>query len=109
MSTAARLPRSRTRLRVIVLLFALLGLLGLLAPGVPAELPASPVVAGETVEYDAVDTAVRPTPGDRRAAAPLRPAPRPAPAPGAPAPRPRPAPPGTPYAPHTLRTVVLRC
>ncbi|MEU1518778.1 hypothetical protein ABZ490_42705 [Streptomyces sp. NPDC005811] len=106
MSTAARLPRSRTRLRVLVLLFALFALL---VPGVPADVATSPVVAGETVEYDAVDTAVRPSPGDRRAAAPLRPAPRPAPAPGAPAPRPRPAPPGTPYAPHTLRTVVLRC
>ncbi|KUN81687.1 hypothetical protein [Streptomyces griseoruber] len=103
MSTAARLPRRRTWLRVLVLLLALL------VPGVPAEVSTSPVVAGETVEYDAVDTAVRPSPGDRCAAAPLRPAPRPAPAPCAPAQRPRPAPPGTPYAPHTLRTVVLRC
>ncbi|MEU1181743.1 hypothetical protein ABZ464_29695 [Streptomyces sp. NPDC005820] len=106
MSTAAHLPRSRTWLRVLV---PLLALLILLVPGAPAEVSAAPVVAGETVEYDAVDTAVRPSPCARRAAAPLCPAPRPAPAPGAPAPRPRPAPPGTPYAPHTLRTVVLRC
>ncbi|WP_340377801.1 hypothetical protein U5640_23910 [Streptomyces sp. SS7] len=104
MSTAAHLPRRRTWLRVLVLLLALL------VPSAPAEVSsAASVVAGETVEYDAVDTAVRPTPGDRHAAAPLRPAPRPAPAPGAPAARPCPAPPGTPYAPHTLRTVVLRC
>ncbi|KUO08762.1 hypothetical protein [Streptomyces sp. DSM 15324] len=104
MSTAAHLPRRRIWLRVLVLLLALL------VPGGPAEVSAAAsVVAGETVDYDAVDTAVRPTPGDRRAAAPLRPAPRPAPAPCAPAARPRPAAPGTPYAPHTLRTVVLRC
>ncbi|WP_416978044.1 hypothetical protein [Streptomyces sp. T028] len=103
MSTAARLPRSRTWLRVLVLLLALS------VPGAPAEFSAAPVVAGETIEYDAVDTALRPSPCAHRPAAPLRPAPRPAPAPGEPAPRPLPAPPGTPYAPHTLRTVVLRC
>ncbi|WP_330349002.1 hypothetical protein [Streptomyces sp. NBC_00582] len=103
MSTAARLPRSRAWLRVLVLVLALL------LPGAPAEVSAAPVVVGEIIEYDADATAFRPAPCAPRPAAPPLPAPRPAPAPGEPAARPLPAPPGTPYAPHILLTVVLRC
>ena len=104
MSTAARLPRSRAWLRVLVLLLALL------VPGAPAEVSARPVVtAGESVEYDVLDTALRPAPCAHRTAAPLRRAPRPAPGPGVPAGRSRPAPPRPSSTPHTLRTVVLRC
>ncbi|MEU6143456.1 hypothetical protein ABZ848_24230 [Streptomyces sp. NPDC047081] len=104
MSTARRLPHSRTWLRVLVLLFALL------VPGAHTEVHAAPVASVETVEYDALDAAVRP-PADavRRAAVPLRPAPLPAPAPHAAPGRPRPAVPGPSYPLRCLRTVVLRC
>ncbi|MGW2049984.1 hypothetical protein ACWCPF_33110 [Streptomyces sp. NPDC001858] len=105
MSTARSRSRSRAWLRVLAVLLALL------TPGPPGELSAAPVAAAEITEYDVLDTALRPASGARahRPAAPLRPAPLPAPAPGVPADRPRPAPPRTPYALHTLRTVVLRC
>ncbi|MEU1188004.1 hypothetical protein [Streptomyces sp. NPDC005859] len=104
MSPAARLPRSRTRLRTLVLLLALL------MPGSAAAVAtAAPVAAVEHVEYDVLDTAFRPAPCAHRRAVPSRPAPVPTPAPGVPADRPHPAPPRPPYALHTLRTVVLRC
>ena len=104
MSSAARLHRRRTWLRVLVLLLALL------VPGAPAEVSARPVVtAGETVEYDVLDTALRPAPCAHRPAAPPAPAPLAAPAPGVPAAPSRPAPPMPSYSLHTLRTVVLRC
>ncbi|MEV1062909.1 hypothetical protein [Streptomyces sp. NPDC050263] len=103
MSTARSHPRSRAWLRVLAVLLALL------APGTPGELSAAPVAAAEIIEYDVLDTALRPAFGAHRPAAPLRPAPLPAPAPGVPADRPRPAPPRAPDALHTLRTVVLRC
>ncbi|MEU9270525.1 hypothetical protein AB0E04_34480 [Streptomyces sp. NPDC048251] len=100
MSPAARLPRSRTWLRTLVLLLALL------VPGATAEVSATPVAAAELAEYDVLDTALRPAPCAHRPAAPLRPAALPAPAPGVPADPPRPAPHRPSYA---LRTVVLRC
>jgi hypothetical protein len=69
-----------------------------LAPAPASELPAA--------EYDPLDSAARPT---SRPAPPLRPAPT---APGhRHSARPAPASPSThpPYAPHPLRSVVLRC
>ncbi|MEU1556600.1 hypothetical protein ABZ517_28395 [Streptomyces scabiei] len=68
------------------------------APALASELPAA--------EYDPLESAARPA---SRPAPPLRPAP------AAPVrhhgPRPAPAPPSPhpPYAPHPLRSVVLRC
>ncbi|MEU9437895.1 hypothetical protein [Streptomyces sp. NPDC048252] len=103
MSPAARLPRSRTWLRTLVLLLALL------VPGATAEVSATPVAAAELAEYDVLDTALRPAPCAHRPAAPLRPAALPAPAPGVPVDPPRPAPHRPSYALHALRTVVLRC
>ncbi|WP_037675142.1 hypothetical protein [Streptomyces griseus] len=105
-STARSLPRSRAWLRVLVLLLAVV------VPGAHAEAHPAPVgaVAGESVEYDALDTVLRPPAHHaHRPAAPLRPTPLPAPRPGDPAVPPLPAPPGPPYSPHTLRSVVLRC
>ncbi|MFF5186527.1 hypothetical protein ACFY30_22625 [Streptomyces sp. NPDC000345] len=106
MSTAARLPRSRAWLRVLVLLLAVL------VPATSPEASAAPVVAGEITEYDLLGTAVRPVSCAHRPAVPLRPEPSTDPARGAAAGRPRPGPPRPPYTPHTLRalrTVVLRC
>lgn len=109
MSTTRNLPRSRTWLRVLVLLLALL------VPGAHAQAHAVPAVAGvsgEAAEHDVLDTVLRPPArADRRTTVRLRPTPPPKPAPGVPAclshpasPQPRP-----PYVPHILRTVVLRC
>ncbi|WP_406008041.1 hypothetical protein OG440_19245 [Streptomyces sp. NBC_00637] len=103
MSPAARLPRSRTWLRTLVLLLVLL------VPGVAADVPAAPVAAAELAEYDVLDTALRPAPCAHRPVALRRPAPLPAPAPEVPADRPRPAPHRPSYTLHVLRTVVLRC
>ncbi|MET8165143.1 hypothetical protein ABZT34_12950 [Streptomyces sp. NPDC005329] len=103
MSPAARLPRSRTWLRTLVLLLALL------VPGAASEVFTAPV-ATEFAEYDVLDTALRPAaPCAHRPAALRRPAPLPAPAPGVPADRPRRAPHRPSYALHALHTVVLRC
>ncbi|WP_432156484.1 hypothetical protein [Streptomyces sp. bgisy153] len=102
MSTVRRRPRSRSWLRVLVLLLALL---------VPGGQPYAPPVAEgavEVVEYDALGVPA-PRPAAHRAAAPLRPAPDPAPAPGGTG-FPAAAGPGpTPRTPRLLRTVVLRC
>ncbi|WP_437070467.1 hypothetical protein [Streptomyces sp. enrichment culture] len=94
---------------------ALLLLLALLLPAAhPAASPTAPALAvpGESVEYDALDTALRaPYRASHRSAAPPRPAPalhRPA-APAAGPGRPAPAPPRPPHTLPTLRTVVLRC
>ncbi|MFF3336955.1 hypothetical protein ACFYWX_46990 [Streptomyces sp. NPDC002888] len=106
MSTARGLPRGRAWLRVLVVLLAVL------VPGAHAEAPTAPVGAavGESVEYDALDTLLRPPSRHaHRSAAPLRPAPLPASPPGVLADLPLPAPPGPPYTPHILRSVVLRC
>ncbi|MGW0334148.1 hypothetical protein ACWD0J_20165 [Streptomyces sp. NPDC003011] len=102
--TGPRLPRHRAWPRLLVLLLALL------VPGSPAEVSATPVAAAELVEYDALDTVLRPPArGAHRPAVPLRPAPLTGPAPGVPESRPLPAPPRPPYALRALRTVVLRC
>ncbi|MEV2210534.1 hypothetical protein AB0H86_03300 [Streptomyces sp. NPDC050997] len=104
MSTARGLPRSRAWLRVLVLLLAVL------VPGTPAEVSAAPGVSVEIVEYDVLDTALRPPARDaHRPAVPPRRAPDLGPAPAVPRGRPQPAPPKPPYALHALRTVVLRC
>ncbi|MFJ8635128.1 hypothetical protein [Streptomyces sp. NPDC093568] len=106
MRTARCRSRSRTWLRVVVLLLALL------VPGAHAQAHALPMVAGaaEVAEHDVLDTALRPPArADRRTLVRTRPAPSPAPAPGtAPGPRSS-APHRPPYVPHILRTVVLRC
>lgn len=103
MSPAARLPRSRTWLRTLVLLLALL------VPGSAAEVSAAPVTAAGITEYDVLDTALRPAPFAHRLATPRRAAPLASPAPVAPANRPDPAPLRPPYTLHILRVVVLRC
>ena len=106
MSRPTHTPRSRNRLRVLVLLLALW------VPGAHVQALAAPAlaVAAETAEHDVFDTALRPPArAVHRADVPERPAPLPGPAPVRPAARPRPATPGTPYAPALLRTVVLRC
>ncbi|CAM5506828.1 hypothetical protein [Streptomyces aurantiogriseus] len=103
MSSTRSLPRARAWLRVVALLLAVL------APVVPAEATTvPPVAAAETVEYDSLDTAVRPTgTGTHRTLPPPpRSVPCPAPEPGVPQGRALPAPPATISA---LRTVVLRC
>ncbi|MFG2132720.1 hypothetical protein ACGFNV_33625 [Streptomyces sp. NPDC048751] len=110
MSATRSLPRSRAWLRVLALLLAVLVL------GAHAEAHTAPVEAavGESVEYDVLDTPLRPPArtATHRPAAPLRPAPLQALPPGVPPVPPPPAPPGPPYAPltpHPLRSVVLRC
>ncbi|WP_031484323.1 hypothetical protein [Streptomyces bicolor] len=114
MSTARNLPRSRTWLRALVLLLALL------VPGAHAQAHAVPAVlgvSGEAAEHDVLDTALRPPArADRRSTARRRgpaptptPMPVPVPAPGVPARLSAAAPPRPPYVPHILRTVVLRC
>ncbi|KUO19725.1 hypothetical protein [Streptomyces dysideae] len=105
MSSVAHLIRRYAWLRVPVLLLALL------VPGAHSGVPATPVaVAGEAVEYDALETDLRPpSRGAHRAAVPLRPAPLPESAPPAPAGRPPALPPRTPPALPAVRSVVLRC
>jgi hypothetical protein len=103
-STARSLPRSRTWLRALVLLCALL------VPGAHSQVHATPAVSAGIVEYDVLDAAVRPPACTvRRTAAPLRRVPRTDPAPAAPQSRTLPAPPRPPYPLTALRTVVLRC
>ncbi|MFG2554487.1 hypothetical protein [Streptomyces sp. NPDC048581] len=109
MSTASILPRSRTWLRVLVLLLALL------VPGAHAQAHAVPAMAagvsGEAAaEHDALDTVLRPPARtDRRTTVRPCSTPPPKPAPSVPARLSHPAPPRPPYVPHILRTVVLRC
>jgi hypothetical protein len=106
MSSTRSLPLGRAWLRVVALLLAVL------VPALPAGTAATPpVAAAEIAEYDALDTALRPTTGaSHRTVAPRpRPRPRPEPAPGVPPVRSLPAPPGPPYPLDALRTVVLRC
>nr|WP_239158414.1 hypothetical protein [Streptomyces sp. SID13726] len=83
-----------------------------MVPGAPVHTHAAPpVAAGEIVEYDVLDTALRPPArAAHRTAVPSRPAPRRDTAPpAAPEARPHPAPPRQPYALPALRSVVLRC
>ncbi|BCM68214.1 MULTISPECIES: hypothetical protein [Streptomyces] len=106
MSRNRSTPRSRTWLRVLVLLLALW------VPGahVPAQAVPDPVVAAETAEQDVLDTALRPAArAVHQTDAPERRAPLPDPAPARPAARPGPAAPRAPYTTPLLRTVVLRC
>ncbi|MET9910388.1 hypothetical protein ABZZ74_26905 [Streptomyces sp. NPDC006476] len=100
MSAARHLRRSRTWLRVLVLLLALL------VPGETHTAAAVPVSA-ECVQCDAAEAALPPVVrAAARAVVPLRPAPLPDPAPDEPG---VPATTVLPRAPHALRTVVLRC
>lgn len=86
-------------------------LLALLVPGAHFQAHAiPPVPAGELVEYDVLDTPLRPPARTvHRTAVPLCPVPRPQTAPGVPAYRPVPASPRPPYVLRALRSVVLRC
>jgi hypothetical protein len=86
-------------------------LLALLVPGTHVQAHTMPPVpAGELVEYDVLDTPLRPPArAVHRAAVPLRPVAWPQTVPGVPADRPLPAPPRPPYALPVLRCVVLRC
>jgi hypothetical protein len=105
-STARCRSRSRTWLRVLVLLLALL------VPGAHAQAHALPPVAAaaEIAEQDVPDTALRPVArAERRTAVRQRPGPSQGPATGTPAGTRRCAPPRPSYVPHILRTVVLRC
>ncbi|SOD85352.1 hypothetical protein SAMN06272765_2765 [Streptomyces sp. Ag109_G2-15] len=101
------LPRSRTWLRVLVLLLALW------VPGahLQAQAAPAPAVSAETSEHDVLDTLLRPPARTlHHTDAPERAAPLPdPPAPVRPALRPCPAVPRPPYAVPLLRTVVLRC
>ncbi|MFJ8081491.1 hypothetical protein ACIQ6Y_12810 [Streptomyces sp. NPDC096205] len=107
MSTAPRFARSRRRLRALALALVLL------LPGAPSAAagltaPAALAVPGEIVEYDVLDTALRPP--HRVLPRPVAP-PRPDPV-RAPRRPPVPAVPAAPlpsYGPDVLRTVVLRC
>ncbi|WP_405471837.1 hypothetical protein [Streptomyces canus] len=105
MSSVRRAPRSHDWLRTLVLLLALL------VPGAHFQAHAiPPVPAGELVEYDVLDTPLRPPARTvHRTAVPLCPVPRPQTAPGVPAYRPVPASPRPPYVLRALRSVVLRC
>ncbi|MEU0028824.1 hypothetical protein [Streptomyces sp. NPDC006335] len=105
MSSVRRPPGSRDWLRALVLLLALL------VPGAHVQAHTMPPVpAGEIVEYDVLDTALRPPARTvHRAAVPLRPVPWPETVPGVSADPPVPAPPRPPYALPALRSVVLRC
>ena len=106
MSSVRRAPRSHDWLRTLVLLLALL------VPGAHFQAHTMPPVpAGELVEYDALDTPLRPPArAVHRTPVPLRPVPWPEAVPGVSADRPLPAsPPRSPYALPALRSVVLRC
>ncbi|MEU1465467.1 hypothetical protein ABZ467_33320 [Streptomyces sp. NPDC005727] len=106
MSRTARIPRSRTWLRVLVLLLAVW------VPGAhvqPQPAPAPAASAG-TSEHDHLDTLPRPPARvSHPAGAPERPAPLPGPAPAPAAAPPGRAVPRPPGAVPLLRTVVLRC
>ncbi|MGW1168279.1 hypothetical protein [Streptomyces sp. NPDC002550] len=106
MSRTASVPRSRTWLRVLVLLLALW------VPGAHVQAQAAPALgaSAETFEHDVLDMLLRPpTPTLHRADVPERPAPLPDPAPARPAVRPRADTPRESCAAPLLRTVVLRC
>ncbi|MEV6117599.1 hypothetical protein AB0L59_35240 [Streptomyces sp. NPDC052109] len=106
MSGRAGRTRSRTWLRVLVLLLALW------VPCAHAQAQAAPAfgASAETFEHDVLDTLLRPTaPAVHRDDVLERPAALPDPAPARPAARACPATPRVPYAPTLLRTVVLRC
>ncbi|MER7568656.1 hypothetical protein ABTZ93_37755 [Streptomyces sp. NPDC097941] len=105
MSSVRRPPCSRDWLRALVLLLALL------VPGAHLQAQAMPPVpAGELVEYDVLDTALRPPARIvHRAVVPLRPVPWPEAVPGVPADRTLPVVPRPPHALPALRSVVLRC
>ena len=104
MSTVRRLPHRHVWLRTLVLVLALL------AAGAPAQTHAAHVAAGEIVEYDVLDTALRPPArAAHRTAVPMRPAPCQETASDIRERRSVPAPPRPPYALPALRSVVLRC
>ncbi|MFJ7340560.1 hypothetical protein ACIQU3_09720 [Streptomyces sp. NPDC101110] len=103
-----RAPRRHVRLRVLVLLLALL------LPGAHAEAytgVTAPVPAEHTtVECDLLDTAPRPAPrAARRVTDPPAPALPTGSGPTRPARRSTPVPPSPPHDPRPLRSEVLRC
>jgi hypothetical protein len=105
MSGTPHSPRRHAWLRVLVLLLALL------VPGAQAQVHAAPLVAGQSAEYDVLDTAALRPPARtaHHPAAPARPAPLAAPPHGSGRDHSLPAPPWRSYPLLTLRTVVLRC
>lgn len=108
MSTPSRPPHGRTWPRALVLLLTLL--LPVAHPAAALTTPALAVPA-ESVEYDVLDTALRPPHrASHRSAAPPRPTPAPAvPRPATAALVPPPTAPFPSYGLNHLRTVVLRC
>ncbi|MGW1539364.1 hypothetical protein ACWCPM_03580 [Streptomyces sp. NPDC002309] len=101
-----RAARRRVWPRLLVLLLALL------LPMAHAEAAAGPVavVAGEAVEADVLDTALRPPGrGGHRPAVAQRPVRAAAPQEPSTQARPAHAPTGPPYTLRTVRSVVLRC
>ncbi|MDN0199465.1 hypothetical protein [Streptomyces sp. S.PNR 29] len=107
---AVRQGRRRARLRVLVLLLALL------VPSAHADARAEPVAAvsgesgGTAIEYDLLDNALRPPArAAHRPVVPLRPAPLPDAEPPAASGHPPPTPPRPPHPLRCLRSVVLRC
>ncbi|EGX56226.1 hypothetical protein SZN_29013 [Streptomyces zinciresistens K42] len=111
MGTARRLPGSRTWLRVVVLLFAVL------LPGTHAQAHSQHLVVGapaEVAEHDLLDASLRaPARTGRRGVVRVAVRPRSGPPPAAsrrvPVSRRACAPPREPYLPPVPRTVVLRC
>ncbi|MER6384073.1 hypothetical protein [Streptomyces sp. NPDC001250] len=106
MSRITGRTRSRTWLRVLVLLLALW------VPCAHAQAQAAPALglSAEAFEHEALDSLVRPPDSAlHQADAPERPAPLPDPAPTGPTARMCPGTPRVAYAPLLLRTVVLRC
>ncbi|MFJ4619730.1 hypothetical protein [Streptomyces sp. NPDC088812] len=110
MSSTRSLPFGPAWLRIVVLLLVVL-----VVPGTPTGTATAPAVAAaETFEFDALDTALRPTVGGfhRTVAPPPRSTPGRTPTPAVLPGRRVPPPHGAPYAPDALdalRTVVLRC
>lgn len=105
-SRTARIPRSRTWLRVLVLLLAVW------VPGAHVQALAAPAPAASAgaAEHDHTDTPLRPSARVcHPAGAPEHPASPAGPAPAPAAAAPRPAVPRPPGAVPLLRTVVLRC
>ncbi|MFB7497415.1 hypothetical protein ACFC09_22505 [Streptomyces sp. NPDC056161] len=104
MSSARTLRSGRVRLRVLVLLLALL------VPGAHAEAHATPIVVGDIVQHDGLDTALRPP--SRAVHHPLAaagPSPLADPPTAAPHAPPLPLPPRPPHALRARCSVVLRC
>jgi hypothetical protein len=106
MSGTRALRPGRAWLRVLVLVL----LLALVVPGAHAEAHAAPVLAGDVVQHDGLDTALRPASrAVHQPLAPVRPAALTGPVTAVAPAGPLPLPPGPPYALRARSSVVLRC